>query len=391
MKVLLICNYPFPKGLAATNRIVAISQGLAQNFVQLDVLTFCPENIDFNYENASRTVFSVCNFSSKTSVFRRVLIDLSFRRIRGILFACKLLKRNKYTSVLISNEDFWLIFFLLPVVRLFKRNIGFISDEYPQSIRMLRNRLTIPEILKHQILNFFIKFRIVISEDLKSYYNRHFGVKQTLVLSGIVNENILKDEFNAFGHKANRLPHKIVYVGNLELSKDNIDNIIHAVGHLNKNVFPIEFFIYGNPNERDRVFLEELITNLELNSMVFLMGYIEYLDVKAVLESATLLVSSQPNSLRAKGGFPTKLGEYWSSGIPVLFTDVGEIGMFVKDGENGFLVPPDNFLEYCKKLEFILSNLEYAKKVGVNGKNYLKEFFLPKKATEELANLLKGF
>lgn len=97
----------------------------------------------------------------------------------------------------------------------------------------------------------------------------------------------------------------------------------------------------------------------------------KYDQVPQILKNAKILVSSQPNTKRAEGGFPTKLGEYMITGVPILMTDVGEIAKYVKNGENGYIVPPDNPESYAKQLSFILKNYNTALQVANNAKQYI--------------------
>ncbi|MDY0278541.1 MAG: glycosyltransferase, partial [Acholeplasma sp.] len=70
---------------------------------------------------------------------------------------------------------------------------------------------------------------------------------------------------------------------------------------------------------------------------------------------------------------PTKLGEYLSTGIPTLLTNVGENSKYVKDNTHVFLVEPNNPKAYADKLDWILENYSQAKKIAMNGKMYIKE------------------
>ena len=49
-----------------------------------------------------------------------------------------------------------------------------------------------------------------------------------------------------------------------------------------------------------------------------------------------MLVLARPDNIQAKGGFPTKLGEYLATGNPVVVTKVGEIPNYLIDGVNAF-------------------------------------------------------
>jgi glycosyltransferase involved in cell wall biosynthesis len=84
--------------------------------------------------------------------------------------------------------------------------------------------------------------------------------------------------------------------------------------------------------------------------------------------NAAVLALARPTSLQAQYGFPTKLGEYLATGRPVVVTDVGEIGKFLRDGENAYIVQPNNAEAFAAKLDYVLANYETAKRVGSKGK-----------------------
>ena len=50
---------------------------------------------------------------------------------------------------------------------------------------------------------------------------------------------------------------------------------------------------------------------------------------------------ARPDSRQARGGFPTKLGEYLATGKPVCVTKVGEITVYLEDNVSAFLAEPE--------------------------------------------------
>ena len=112
-------------------------------------------------------------------------------------------------------------------------------------------------------------------------------------------------------------------MGNMELSKDNVDNILYALSILLRDNYDVHLYLFGKPNLKDKSILERIIEQEGLaNNTSF--RFAQYNDVPKILSEADILVSSQPVTVRADGGFPTKLGEYLMSGTPVLSTNVGE-------------------------------------------------------------------
>ena len=118
-----------------------------------------------------------------------------------------------------------------------------------------------------------------------------------------------------------------------------------------------------------------LILSLNLEKRVFLKGGVNSDIVPQILKQAYILVSSQPDTKRASGGFPTKMGEYMAAGVPALLTDVGENAKYIKDGVHTFFSKPGDHIAYAKKLTYIIENYEHALKVATNGKKYLVDNF----------------
>lgn len=387
-KILILCDYPFPDGLAATNRIFAYSKGLVSNGIDTEILTLSPFGILIGSKKTLSLKYRdiICHhpyfYYLNGSKFIRY-IDLRMFVIKGIFLLNNLCRDNKYDSVVISFDNKILITLFLPILLLNKKKIGFISDEYPPAIRNLKSKISYFDIYFYRIFNKFISYRIVISEALKNYYNINFGSKPTHILNSIVDEDRFTDN-NDY-----KVKQCLTYFGNCELKKDNVDNIIKAFS-LISNLYPHIFFnIYGSPKFEDLENLKNLIITLKLENKVFLKGRVNNDEVVKILKESLILVTSQPKTIRANGGFPTKLGEYLISGRPAILTDVGEISNYIIDGVNAFLVIPESPEEYAKKIIQIIANYEDSMVVARYGKKFITDNFTCVKATIGLAKFLK--
>lgn len=80
------------------------------------------------------------------------------------------------------------------------------------------------------------------------------------------------------------------------------------------------------------------------------------------------MVSSQPNTTRAKGGFPTKLGEYVAMGVPTLLCDVGENKRYITE-KDCYYARPEDEIDYSTKLAAILSDYNTACEIALHGRN----------------------
>lgn len=86
--------------------------------------------------------------------------------------------------------------------------------------------------------------------------------------------------------------------------------------------------------------------------------YVSYTEVPTILNEADVLVSSQPDTVRASGGFPTKLGEYLMTAKPVLCTEVGEIAEYFVNKKEVYLAIPGSPEDFADKLSYILITIK---------------------------------
>lgn len=82
-------------------------------------------------------------------------------------------------------------------------------------------------------------------------------------------------------------------------------------------------------------------------------------------------------------GFPLTLLEAWAAKLAVIATAVGEVPRLVKDGENGYLVPPGNPRMLAGAIIKALQNKNLAK-LGRNGYNLARSYSWRKTAQKTL-------
>jgi len=120
--------------------------------------------------------------------------------------------------------------------------------------------------------------------------------------------------------------------------------------------------------------IESLIQKSDIVNRVIITGSVDRDAIPALLCNSDILALSRPDNKQAEGGFPTKLGEYLATGNVVVVTNVGEIGLFLKDKINAFISEPGSVQKFGEKLrEALLDNNRL--RIGLEGKKLVYNEF----------------
>ena len=124
---------------------------------------------------------------------------------------------------------------------------------------------------------------------------------------------------------------------------DGVDELIKSFAIVNKTHPEVKLYIIGKtPDKNDASGNLKLIENLGVKDSIVFTGIVSAADIPQILKNAAVLALDRPDSLQAQCGFPTKLGEYLLTENPVIVTKVGDIPLFLKDGETALLVEERN-------------------------------------------------
>lgn len=391
MRVAILHIYAFPYGMAATNRIAAYAQGLVENNVETDVISVippespCTDNVlpNSGEYNGIHYIHPSGRYRSRNKIFRAFSMKSGWRFWSGVFRVYKILKMNHYDAVILSFDEPHQLYVYSHIVHYLGSKSIFIFDEYPIPIRhKLKTNIPTWKEKAYSIALRKIDGYISISEELKTYYNI-YCTKPSIILPVIVNTSRFIPPI-----KLNK-KEWITYIGNMELSKDNLDNIIKAFS-LISNKFPnYSLHFFGKTSSINLKILSDLVNKEGLNGKVFFGGVVENSQVSSLIYQSKIMVSSQPNTLRAKGGFPTKLGEYVVTGTPTLLCDVGENSKYLTS-EDCYYVEPENPKAYAEKLEYILSHYDEALLKAKHGRETVFDKYSHVAAGEKIKKFIKS-
>jgi glycosyltransferase involved in cell wall biosynthesis len=163
---------------------------------------------------------------------------------------------------------------------------------------------------------------------------------------------IINPVYHSVAMKDAALRSGFIFSGRLEKIK-NIDKIITLYTKLHASIQEANpLYIAGTGTQESA--LKELAGSLPMTGKVVFLGQMnneELLEADST-KKILLMASSQE-------GFPMAIAEAFSLGIPVISTDTGDISRFLKNNENGFLLPIDFREEdYIRSIETVLDEYD---------------------------------
>jgi len=162
-------------------------------------------------------------------------------------------------------------------------------------------------------------------------------------------------------------PNKInnLLVNSRLVVQKNIDLVIEAFSILNDSRLKLE--IIGEGSEFQR--LNELITNLEIQNNVKLLGKVDNNSISKYLEKSQLFIQASDYE-----GLPHSILEAINYEIPVLSTEAGGCKDLLHNGDRGFIISsPPNKYQIAESINFIINNPTSAHQKALEAKSYIRE------------------
>ena len=152
----------------------------------------------------------------------------------------------------------------------------------------------------------------------------------------------------------------IGFSGSIIPTKENLLEFVMVLNELTVKGYKIKFNMCGSIKEDDHM----LLKNVEkLKGTLAYYGRLNKNELSDFLSQQDLLVIPRGYNLQNKYGFSTKLSDYLNHQKIILLTDISDNKLFIKDGINGFMVPPDNTQVMLNKIEYIINNFSELEKV----------------------------
>jgi len=165
----------------------------------------------------------------------------------------------------------------------------------------------------------------------------------------------------------------LLTVARLETHK-GVDTVISALPSVLERAPDVRYAVAGDGPEREQ--LEQLAHKAGVAGHVLFLGGVSELDLPALYNIASVYVGASRRAERiGVEGFGISLVEAAACGLPVVAGNSGGIADAVRDGETGFLVPPEDPAAFAGAICRLLADAELAKRVGAAGRRAVETHY----------------
>lgn len=371
---IVIADEPFPVGMACTNRILTIARGLVENGIPVQVICLVPmESEERGVRN--REAGGVYNnipftYTPGTTIRSRNPIARKLQKLRGLAGGIAMLLRMKrqpgpHILMLWIRTPMRILLFAL-LAKIFGFTFFRDMTEYPH---VFFNRSLAGRIRAHFYDRHFARLFDAISvmtRSLGEYYRTRMRTGTPLLLLPMTVES---SRFTGAAKNATTGRRYVAYCGYVGGNKDGVPILVKAFSLIAPRFPDVDLYIIGDsPGTDDLDRLKALAIELGIADRTRFTGRVGRDDMPGYLCNASVLALARPSSLQSEGGFPTKLGEYLSTGNPVVVTRVGEIPEYLEHGVSAFIAQPDSPESFAEQLAGALADEPAARKVGSNGR-----------------------
>ena len=246
--------------------------------------------------------------------------------------------------------------------------VGALTNFKPVVLTPWGSDILLTSFFKKPLLKFILKRATLFTCDGEN-------TKQTLINFGVKPEKIKIIRFGTDVEKfkpnyklqTTNYKLKIISLRNLEPIYD-IETLIKAAAIVIKNTPEVKFIIAGDGSQRE--YLISMAKNLDLSPQ-----YMEFIgryhneNLPKMLNEVDIYVSTSLSD----SGLSASTAEAMASGLPVVVSDSGDNKKWIKDFENGFVVPIKNPEILAEKIIYLIKNEDERRKMGKNNRKLIEE------------------
>lgn len=346
MKIAIVNTLPIPSGEASVNRILSYTKGLVRLGNKVDILS-----------------------SGKSTPPNGIIDGVSYHcfghlgYLKALYSILKSIRINNYDVVILVSNSLLLIYPLAIMCKLLKINLLQEKSEFPF---VLLKKGILNKLFAQLYVNTTYKLfdgMIIMTRPLMDYFRTK--VRRSCQIFEM--PMTVDTERFSMEKKESKFGEYIAYCGDMAGNKDGVMNLIKAFNIASHTIPNVKLLLIGGSSSKedfDKII--EYANSINKDRVIFY-GRADRNEIPQLLINAKILALARPSSLQSNGGFPTKLGEYLSTGNPVIVTNVGDIPNYLNE-KNAFTIEPDDNNAFANAIISVCSDYDYAVKIGAKGK-----------------------
>ena len=366
MTVFYYTNLSFPDGaMASGNRVMHLARCLVKKGVRVIVLSaFSDSGRAELFERDGVEFRSFCRV--RGCLMRQLALCIVFP-IRAWIYLCRMHKEGdvlySYTGNLVQR--IWASVFS----KISHMPMYYEGCEYPYTI--IANWPKVLQWLDVWLIRKCVSGVVAITPALAEYYRsitkvgtKIITIPMTVDVGRFSGRQPIPDGFD--------FPY-IAYTGALNRNGGGVDVLVDAFDIIAKEYPELHLVLIGKGSDELKRHYESQIGGGRIHCLFS--GKIPSDEMPRYICNAKILAMLPLPTKQQEGCFPTKLGEYLSSGAPTVVSKVGIPAKILSEGENIRFVPPNDPVATANVFRDILSNYELAKIVAARGMVYARQSF----------------
>jgi glycosyltransferase involved in cell wall biosynthesis len=368
LKIAIYTRGDFPYGGASENFVRQLALGLHENHCQVEVIRWK----GMKYETGNDVPVTLTDYlfkkPAKTDFFKLVELICQVIFIPFSLGWRRFVKKEKIVF-LYGLEYMYIVFHFMIWTRFFGiKCYRILTDCYrTESIAPVWWKK--PKILFYNLqrkyIDRYLHGIIVLSRYLYiQCLENHVKEDRLLLIPHFIDLNTSKVAYSEANSRVT-----IGYCGYVSASNGVLD-LVKAFFLVSTLYDKAELIIIGAISNE----MEQELSRLHYeNYNIRLAGFLDKSDVERELSQCTILVNPRQTGEWSEAGFPTKLGEYFATGRPVVSTGVGDLLYYFTDKVELVFAKPENTNSMAEAMVYLISNPASAQKIGLNGYAWAEE------------------
>jgi len=317
IRVAIVTHAPFPIGNVSTMRYTSYMKALVKSGTFCYVLIYCPTRMAAQIHESSG-LFDGISYQYATDITWRKYNALNkvVYLLKGLFNSLYYLNKRDISTIILYGDNPFMVnlFFWLFCKFTGRRFIGDRSELPSLDIRKSKLKLFIYG-LKQRMFDGII----VMTKQLAKFYGQYSKKKDYLFFLPMT---IDPTRFNGLKKVKPKCPYIAVVFGTH--NRDGLLESLKSYDLYCKKGGEYELYLIGDfnnmPNKSE---LDAHVKLSDYRNRIHILGSQPNDKVPFLLYNASILLTT-PN-FYVSGGFPTKLGEYMLSGVPIVATEAGEL------------------------------------------------------------------